>query len=120
MSYIAVLLSGSFSALASVLLRLAGKMPADHGAFILDFAARPLLYRFGAVCAYGAGFVLYAVALRRIELSVAYPLMVAVTILEITLFGVALGEGTSLRTLSGVALLLVSVLLLFSPDRASA
>ncbi|KAA1009771.1 ligand-binding protein SH3 [Paraburkholderia panacisoli] len=120
MSYITLLLSGSCSALASILLRLAGKMPADNGAFLLSFATRPLLYRFGAIGAYGAGFVLYAIALKRVELSIAYPLMVAVTILEITLFGAALGEGASLRTLTGVALLLVSVLLLFAPNPASA
>jgi multidrug transporter EmrE-like cation transporter len=120
MSYITLLLSGSCSALASILLRLAGKMPAENGVLLLSFATRPLLYRFGAICAYGAGFVLYAIALKRVELSIAYPLMVAVTILEITLFGVALGEGASLRTLTGVALLLVSVLLLFAPDPATA
>jgi multidrug transporter EmrE-like cation transporter len=120
MSYITLLLSGTCSALASILLRLAGKMPADHGALLLSLATRPLLYRFGAICAYGAGFVLYAIALRRLELSIAYPLMVAVTILEITLVGVALGEAASLRTLTGVALLLLSVLLLFAPGPATA
>ena len=120
MSYITLLLSGSCSALASILLRLAGKLPADSGALLLSFATRPLLYRFGAICAYGAGFVLYAIALERVELSIAYPLMVAVTILEITLFGVALGEAASLRTLAGVALLVVSVFLLFAPKPATA
>lgn len=120
MSYVTLLLSGSCSALASILLRLAGRVPADNGVLLLSFATRPLLYRFGAICAYGAGFFLYAIALKRVELSIAYPLMVAVTILEITLFSVALGEGASLRTLTGVALLLVSVLLLFAPDPATA
>ncbi|SAK69628.1 ligand-binding protein SH3 [Caballeronia ptereochthonis] len=120
MPYITLLLSGSCSALASILLRLAGKLPADSGALLFGLAARPMLYRFGALGAYGAGFLLYAIALKRVELSVAYPLMVAVTILEIMLFGVVLGEGASLRTIAGATLLIVSVLLLYAPNPATA
>ncbi|WP_244201122.1 DMT family transporter [Paraburkholderia rhynchosiae] len=83
-------------------------------------AARPLFYRCGALGAYGAGFVLYAIALKRVELSVAYPMMVAVTILEILLFGIASGDGASLRTVAGAALLIASVLLLYAPSPAHA
>jgi small multidrug resistance pump len=44
--------------------------------------------------------------------------MVAVTILEILLFGFFAGEAVSLRTLAGAALLLASVLLLYLPAAA--
>ncbi|MDR5732715.1 SMR family transporter [Caballeronia sp. LZ025] len=120
MQYITLLLSGTCSALASILLRLAGTLPSEGGALLFGMQARPLIYRLGAIGAYGAGFVLYALALKRVELSVAYPLMVAVTILEIMLFGVVLGEAMSLRTLAGATLLIASVLLLYAPAASTA
>jgi small multidrug resistance pump len=120
MQFIILLLSGTCSALASILLRLAGKVSAHSDVLVFGMGARPLLYRLAAIGAYGAGFVFYALALKRVELSVAYPLMVAVTILEILLFGVASGEVMSLRTLAGAALLLVSVLMLYLPAASTA
>jgi small multidrug resistance pump len=69
--FILLLLSGTCSALASILLRLAGKLSAyGDAALFLGMGSRPLLYRLTAVCAYGAGFVLYALALKRIELDI--------------------------------------------------
>ncbi|MFM0630528.1 ligand-binding protein SH3 [Paraburkholderia xenovorans] len=121
MSFFFLLLSGTFSAMASILLRVAGKIVVVQGdVLIAGFASRPLLLRMAAIGAYGAGFLFYALALRRVELSVAYPLMVAVTILEILLFGFYSGEAVSLRTLAGAALLLASVLLLYLPAAAPA
>lgn len=119
MSFLFLLLSGTFSAIASILLRVAGQIVVAQGdVLIAGFAGRPLLLRMAAIGAYGAGFLFYALALRRVELSVAYPLMVAVTILEILLFGFFSGEAISLRTLAGAALLLASVLLLYLPATA--
>lgn len=113
-------LSGTCSALASILLRLAGRVVVHSDILILGVSGRPLLYRLAAIGAYGAGFAFYALALKRVELSVAYPLMVAVTILEILLFGVASGEAVSLRILLGAGLLVVSVLLLYLPATSGA
>ncbi|WP_025597191.1 ligand-binding protein SH3 [Burkholderia sp. WSM2230] len=118
MQFFFLFMSGTCSALASVLLRLAGRV--DNSALLFGMTGRPFLYRLAAIAAYGAGFALYALALRRVELSVAYPLMVAVTILEILLFGVVSGEAVSLRIVLGAALLLVSVLLLYLPAKAGA
>lgn len=115
MSYIMLILSGTCSALASILLRFAGKLPGSGEALLFGMAARPLVYRVAAIAAYGAGFVLYALALRRLELSVGYPLMVAATILEIMVFGALSGEAMSMRTLAGAALLIASVVLLYAP-----
>ncbi|CAH2910164.1 MAG: hypothetical protein CPSOU_1707 [uncultured Paraburkholderia sp.] len=116
MPFFFLFLSGTCSALASILLRLAGRV--DNNALLFGISGRPALYRLAAIAAYGAGFLLYALALKRVELSVAYPLMVAVTILEILLFGVVSGEAVSLRTVLGAALLLASVLLLYLPAKA--
>ena len=116
MPFFFLLLSGTCSALASILLRVAGQVTAvQSDALILGFAGRPLILRLAAIGAYGAGFAFYALALKRVELSVAYPLMVAVTILEILLFGFVSGEVISLRTVAGAVLLLASVLLLYLP-----
>ncbi|WP_244815316.1 ligand-binding protein SH3 [Caballeronia sp. Lep1P3] len=119
MQYLTLLFSGTCGALASILLRLAGRLP-EGGALLFGMDARALVYRLGAIGAYGAGFVLYALALKRVELSVAYPLMVTVTLLEIMAFGVVLGEAMSLRTLAGAALLIASVVLLYAPAATTA
>jgi small multidrug resistance pump len=119
MPFFFLLLSGTFSAVASILLRVAGQIVVVQGdVLIAGLAGRPLFLRMAAMGAYGAGFLFYALALRRVELSVAYPLMVAVTMLEILLFGFVSGEAISLRTLAGAALLFASVLLLYLPAAA--
>jgi small multidrug resistance pump len=77
--------AGTLSAIASVLLRVAATMNTvliSGGLVSLGtLTSGPMLMRAGAIGAYGAGFVLYAIALRRVELSVAYPLMVGITML---------------------------------------
>ncbi|CAB3727264.1 DMT family transporter [Paraburkholderia rhynchosiae] len=120
MQFCFLFLSGTCSALASILLRLAGQVVVSSDVLVLGMNGRPLLYRLGAIGAYGAGFAFYALALRRVQLSVAYPLMVAVTILEIVMFGVASGETISPRIVAGAGLLLVSVILLYLPATSGA
>ncbi|MBC8746227.1 small multidrug resistance pump [Paraburkholderia sp. WC7.3g] len=82
MSLIALIASGMLSGLASVLLRLAALRAATPsvGEWV------PLLLRVAAIGSYGVGFVLYALALRKASLGVAYPLMVAVSILVVLAF----------------------------------
>lgn len=112
MAYIFLLFSGSFSALASILLRIAGQMAAPASSVV--FATPSMTLRAAAVAAYGAGFVLYALALKRMELNIAYPLMVGVTILEIFIFGLVSGEAASLKTMSGALFLMAGIYLLYS------
>jgi small multidrug resistance pump len=95
---------------------MASQVVASDDIMVMGLAGRPMLFRMAAIGAYGAGFALYAIALKRVELSVAYPLMVGITILEILLFGVVSGEALSLRTVAGAALLLFSVMLLYFPE----
>lgn len=107
------------SALASVLLRIAGQMPslsADAGLAVVT--STPTLLRIAAIAAYGLGFVLYALALRRIELSVAYPLMVGVAILAIFIYGLAGGDPVTFKSVIGAILIFSGILLLYSRSLA--
>jgi small multidrug resistance pump len=113
MYIIFLLLSGTCSATASVLLRVAGKS-ADDFSHLSALFNQAMLLRVGALGAYGLGFIFYAIALKKIELSVAYPLMVGVTVFEIFVFGMLSNEALTLRTLTGAGFLLVGVVLLFS------
>jgi len=108
-------LSGTMSAVASVLLRVAGQMTMNGSVAALSLSSTPTLLRGGAVVAYGAGFVLYALALKRIELSIAYPLMVSVAILEIFGYEVLLGDGVQLRSALGALLIMLGIFLVYSP-----
>lgn len=117
MSYFLLISSGIMSAFASVLLRVAGQMPSVA---IADFSltSTPTMLRIGAVAAYGLGFVLYAMALKRIELSVAYPLMVGVAILAIFIYGIAGGDTVTLKSVIGAILIFSGILLLYSRNLA--
>ncbi|HYD33026.1 MAG TPA: hypothetical protein VEA39_00525 [Methylophilaceae bacterium] len=117
MSYFLLISSGLMSALASVLLRIAGQMPALNAeAGLALITSTPTLLRLAAIAAYGLGFVLYALALRRIELSVAYPLMVGVAILAIFLYGLAGGDAVTLRSVIGALLIFTGILLIYSKN----
>jgi small multidrug resistance pump len=120
MSIFLLIISGACSALASILLRVAGQYALVSGDPINFVLARPTMLRVGALGAYGIGFVLYAVALRRIELSVAYPLMVGTTVMLLFLFSLSSGDGLSLRTVGGAALLMAGIWFLYSAKPGSA
>lgn len=112
-----LLMSGTFSALASILLRIAGVASMRNGAAALSLLSfdRVMMFRGFALCSYAGGFVMYALALRRIPLSIAYPLMVGVTILEVLLFGFVTGETLSMRTIFGSMMLVASLVVLYMP-----
>ncbi len=107
MSTLFILLAGGLSALASILLRVAA----------LDGVAIPggqWTMRLLAICAYGAGFVLYALALKRLELSMAYPLMVGTTMMLLFLYGLFSGEAVTAKTAAGAAMLVLGVCLIYA------
>jgi small multidrug resistance pump len=110
-----LLLSGTFSAIASILLRIAGRSPEDFSRLTIALIDRPMLFRLGALCAYAIGFICYAVSLKRIELSIAYPLMVGITILEIFAFGYFTNEAVTFRSMAGAGCLLLAMILLYTP-----
>lgn len=105
MSLIALIVSGTLSGLASVLLRLAALRDAasSAGEWV------PLLFRTAAMGSYGIGFVLYALALRKASLGLAYPLMVGVSILVVLAF-TALHEQVLRPTqLAGAAVIFIGI-----------
>lgn len=114
MSILLLLISGSCSAIASILLRVASQYAVTSGTMLTLLFDRPNLMRGAALGAYGIGFLLYALALKRVELSVAYPVMVAVTVIELFVFSLWSGDGLTLKTVSGAALLVAGVWLLYS------
>lgn len=115
MYIIFLLLSGTFSAIASILLRMAGRSTENFAHLTNALFDRPMLFRLGALCAYGLGFICYAVSLKKIELGIAYPLMVGITILEIFFFGIFSNEAVTLRSVTGAGCLVVAMFLLYSP-----
>ncbi|WP_408380438.1 SMR family transporter [Paraburkholderia caledonica] len=80
MNYATLVASRLFGAIASILLRLA----ANH-------ESAGVVLRGPAIFSYGPGFVFYALSLKRIPLTIAYPLMVGVSIISVTTFS-AFGE----------------------------
>lgn len=115
MYMIFLLLSGTFSAIASILLRIAGRSAGGFSPAAIALLDRPMLFRLAALCAYGLGFICYAVSLKRIELSVAYPLMVGIAVLEIFVFGYFNHEALTLRSAAGAGCLMLAMVLLYSP-----
>nr|WP_254224667.1 small multidrug resistance protein [Burkholderia multivorans] len=77
-----VVASGVFGGAAGVLLRVA----ALKGAALGESSLWPWIARASAVAAYGIGFVLYALALRKTTLAVAYPTMVAMSMIVVLSF----------------------------------
>lgn len=67
----------------------------------------------GAACAsYGLGFVAYALALHRLQISIAYPVMTAITIAVVALIGYfALQEPLGASRLAGIALVALGAFL---------
>lgn len=80
--------------------------------YFVSFARSPIAL-FGVVCILAAPLP-HAIALSRMPLGIAYPASVALTcLLVIPLSIVSLGEPPGALRLAGVALLLVSLVLLF-------
>jgi len=112
--YILLFLSACMSALASVMIKLAGQEEFAWAWQWQSLTSRPLLLIVGALTAYCFGFMFYAIALKRLELSIAYPIMVAATILLIYGYGLLMGEGINLQSLAGAALMIFSIFLIYS------
>jgi small multidrug resistance pump len=106
-AYLLLALSGTCSAVASLLLKIAGSPAAA-----LPLLIGPLGVRACAVGFYGMGFVMYAWSLKTLPLTTAYPVMVAVTITEVFLFGMLGGERIWYGNLLGAALIAAGVALI--------
>ncbi|MNR48107.1 4-amino-4-deoxy-L-arabinose-phosphoundecaprenol flippase subunit ArnE [compost metagenome] len=110
MAYLWLILSGACSVAASVALKAAGANSSAAPPLPLVAQALPYL---AAVGAYGLGFGLYALALRQLDLTLAYPLMVAFAIAGVFLYGLLSGaESISAMRMAGAAFIAVGVFLM--------
>jgi multidrug transporter EmrE-like cation transporter len=68
----------------------------------------------GAACAaYGVGFVCYAIALQKLQMSLAYPVMVAITMVLVAVTGYfALQEALTASKLAGMLLIALGAFVL--------
>jgi len=110
MAYVWLILSGACSVAASVALKLVGAASAQAATSSLLAQAWPYL---GAIGAYGLGFGFYALALRQLDLTLAYPLMVAFAIAGVFVYGLVSGTETitALR-MAGAAFIAIGVFLI--------
>jgi len=106
LGYISLLLSSFFSALASVLLKLSAVAAGNAGFFSLDKSTSLKLMAIGA---YGLGFLCYAWCLKYMELQVAYPIMVAMTILLLFFYGFYMERAISPVSLLGAGLIVLGI-----------
>lgn len=107
-SFIPLIASGLCSSVASIFLRLAGTQKVQPDFWLFG----PTGLRLAAVGAYGVGFVLYAVALRRLPVNVAYPFMVAVTVISLAIYGGFVEHSVQARQLAGGIAIIFGVWLL--------
>ncbi|SFU39248.1 SMR family transporter [Pseudoduganella namucuonensis] len=86
------------SALSTYLIKLSGQNGADWNLVRLAWLG-------GACASYGLGFVCYSIALQRLQVSLAYPVMTAITLALVALIGyAALQEPMSAAKLAGIVL----------------
>ncbi len=110
MAYLWLILSGACSVAASVALKSAGAGPSTALPAPLLTQALPYLMAIGA---YGLGFGFYALALRQLDLTLAYPLMVAFAIAGVFGYGLLSGaESISAMRMAGAAFIAVGVFLI--------
>ncbi|AVX39026.1 MULTISPECIES: DMT family transporter [Yersinia] len=104
--YVCLFFSALCSAIASILL----KYPDRLG--ILAISTNPILIKLPAIIFYGAGFVLYSLGLKDIDVSKAYPVMVSFAILQVLAFGLFFGESITIKMIIGTAFVIVGILLI--------
>lgn len=103
-AFFLLFISATCSALASFTLKFAGSGAVSHPQF------GPLAWKIAAVGFYGVGFLFYAWALKKLPLTSAYPVMVAVTIIEVFMFGVWTGEQVTLTNIFGALLITAGII----------
>jgi quaternary ammonium compound-resistance protein SugE len=110
MAYLWLILSAACSVAASVALKMAGTGAGQAPAPSMLSQAAPYL---GAIGAYGLGFGFYALALRHLDLTLAYPLMVAFAIAGVFAYGLLSGtEAITAMRAAGAAFIAVGVFLI--------
>lgn len=110
MAYLWLILSAACSVAASVALKAAGGASAHASSPSLLTQVLPYA---GAIGAYGLGFGFYALALRQLDLTLAYPLMVAFAIAGVFVYGLWSGaEAITAMRVVGATLIAIGVFLI--------
>ena len=92
----------ALAALASALATLLIKLSGQHGP---DWNLLRLAYLGGAGATYAFGFVFYSIALQKLDISLAYPVMTGIAMAFVATLGVlALGESMTASKAVGMVL----------------
>ena len=112
MGYVLLVVAFTLNAVANVLLKNGSRAIGEEGGMSISALATNYLL-LGGVFLFALNMVAYTVALSRLPLSIAYPIMVAGTLLVVTLFSALyLGESITIVQFTGLILLGVSIILI--------
>jgi multidrug transporter EmrE-like cation transporter len=99
LGYLWCALAALASALATLLIKLSNQHSADWNLARLSFLA-------GAAATYVLGFVCYSVALQKMEMSLAYPVMTGFAMVMVAAIGyAALSEPMTLSKIAGMLMI---------------
>lgn len=99
-------LSALCSAIASIFLKYPDRV------LLLSFSSNQILVKLPAIAFYGAGFVLYSIGLKEIDVSKAYPIMVTFAMLMVVLLGFLFGENISVKVIIGIIFLIIGIVII--------
>jgi small multidrug resistance pump len=105
-----VLICVACSSAAQILVKLAGRLESDSPLWAIQMA--------GALASYGVSFAMYAVLLRRVDVSLAAPILAVGTVVTVVAAGWFLGEPITARRLTGVALAAAALFVLVASKPA--
>lgn len=108
--YLTLMLSSIASAAASVFLKLAADLSPDSARLFQFLGGTGL--KVVAVGCYGIGFIFYSISLKSIQLQVAYPIMVGLTILLLFAYGFLMSQSVSSISVLGAALVCAGIFII--------
>jgi multidrug transporter EmrE-like cation transporter len=100
---IPLFVSALCSAFASVILKYSDKV------WFLRSFNNVLLTKIPALGFYGVGFILYGIALSKMDMSRAYPIMVSFAVIQLIIIGYYFGENITLKMLLGVIIVIIGI-----------
>ncbi|HEF4725980.1 ligand-binding protein SH3 [Burkholderia multivorans] len=108
--YLTLMLSSIASAAASVLLKSAADLSPDSARLLQLLGGTGM--KLAAVGCYGIGFIFYSLSLKSIQLQVAYPIMVGLTILLLFAYGFVFSQPISTASVVGAGLVCAGIFLI--------
>lgn len=111
MHYLTLLVSGLMGGFASILLRLAALKDVENIERDSFFESIGSL-RFFSVFLYGLGFVLYSFSLRNFNLTIAYPVMISISISTTYIFTLLVERLYNFQQFVGLIFIISGVFLL--------